>query len=128
MEKMDEVNMDDTCITQHPVFRNVCLDKWVLETAAIGLKTRKRKSYTTLFKEGIKSEPEYTLKVISLKISEYLLILSSPDKKRVTLQLSIPCTQFKVLYLKISAADILKMITQPNLKQVKHTFSKRVTL
>jgi len=58
MEKMDEVDMDDTCITQHPGFRNVCLDKWVLETAAIGLKTRKRKSYTTLFKEGIKSEPE----------------------------------------------------------------------
>jgi len=57
-DKMAEIELDDQCITEHPGFKNVCLDKWVLETAAIGLKTKNRKSYMTLYKQGKKSEPE----------------------------------------------------------------------
>ncbi|KAK3739211.1 hypothetical protein QZH41_018865 [Actinostola sp. cb2023] len=48
----------DACITEHPGFRSVCLDKWVLETAAIGLKTRQNRSYTVLFNQGVKTEAE----------------------------------------------------------------------
>ena len=55
-KKMDGI--DNSCITQHPGFRNVCLDSWVLETAAIGLKTKQNKSYTVLFNQGMKTEAE----------------------------------------------------------------------
>ncbi|XP_028518526.1 uncharacterized protein LOC114576318 [Exaiptasia diaphana] len=51
--------MDNRCITIHPGFRNVCLDKWVLEVAAIGLKTRKGRSYLALYREGRKTESEF---------------------------------------------------------------------
>lgn len=57
-EKMESVEMDDECITKHPGFENVCLDKWVLEVAAIGLKTRSGRSYLSIYREGRKSEEE----------------------------------------------------------------------
>jgi len=57
-EKMEVIEMEDTCITEHPGFENVCLDKWVLETAAIGLKTKSRRSYVSLHKERKTSEAE----------------------------------------------------------------------
>lgn len=37
------------CITLHPGFVSGCLDEWVLEIAAIGLKTKKNKRYTVLY-------------------------------------------------------------------------------
>lgn len=40
------------CITSHPGFSSVCLDEWVLEIAAIGLRTRKNKRYALLYEQG----------------------------------------------------------------------------
>lgn len=57
-EKMEEIELDDTCITLHPGFNNVCLDRWVLETAGVGLKTKSGKSYRTLLSQGTKTESE----------------------------------------------------------------------
>ena len=36
----------------HPGFKSVCLNSWVLATATIGLKTKQKKPFTTLFAEG----------------------------------------------------------------------------
>ena len=36
----------------HPGFESVCLSSWVLATATIGLKTKQKKPFTTLFAEG----------------------------------------------------------------------------
>ena len=47
-----------TCITLHPAFRDVCLNKYVLEVAAVGLKTKAKRSYTVLYNEGRTSESE----------------------------------------------------------------------
>ena len=58
-DKMEEAEMDEnSCITQHPGFNNVCLDRWVLETAGVGLKTKTNKSYQTLLNQGAKSKSE----------------------------------------------------------------------
>ena len=57
-EKMEEVELDDTCITLHPGFSNICLDRWVLLTAGVGLQTKNKRSYQTLFNQGLKSESE----------------------------------------------------------------------
>ena len=39
----------DGCITLHPGFQDVCLNKHVLEIAALSLKTKAGKSYRTMF-------------------------------------------------------------------------------
>ena len=36
----------------HPGFESVCLNSWVLATATIGLKTKQKKAFTTLFAES----------------------------------------------------------------------------
>ena len=33
VQKMDEFEQDIDCVTDHPGFSSVCLDRWVLETA-----------------------------------------------------------------------------------------------
>ena len=55
-ERMAEVEKDDECVTSHPGFESVCLNRWVLATAAIGLKTKQRKASTTLLAEGNTTE------------------------------------------------------------------------
>lgn len=40
------------CITSHPGYQEVCLNEWVLRAASIGLKTKSRKSYMTMFAPG----------------------------------------------------------------------------
>ena len=55
-EEMEELEKEDDCITLHPGFNDVCLNRWVLETAAIGLKTKANKSYTVLLSQGQKTE------------------------------------------------------------------------
>ena len=47
-EKMEAIDNDDGCITEHEAFHNVCLDTWVLEVAGIGLKTKAKRSYTAM--------------------------------------------------------------------------------
>ena len=39
-------------LLSHPGFASVCLNGWVLATATIGLKTKQKKAFTTLFAEG----------------------------------------------------------------------------
>ena len=46
------------CITLHPGFESVCLNRHVLEVAALGLKTRAGKSYTTVREQSNKSDNE----------------------------------------------------------------------
>ena len=57
-ERMEEVEKDGECITVHPGFQSVCLDRWVLQTAGIGLKTKRKKSYTTMLAQGDRAESE----------------------------------------------------------------------
>ena len=45
---MEEVENNDNCITVHPGCDTVCLNRWVLQTVRIGLKTKSKKSYTTM--------------------------------------------------------------------------------
>ena len=42
---MQEVDVRTSCITKHPGFLNLCLDKWSLRFAAMNLKTRKKQQY-----------------------------------------------------------------------------------
>lgn len=44
---MYEVEKDGECITEHPGYAACCLNTRVLSTAAIGLKTKAKKSYST---------------------------------------------------------------------------------
>lgn len=46
------------CITDHPGFKANCLDKYVLEVASVGLKTRKNRRYDVLRAKGLVSESE----------------------------------------------------------------------
>ena len=39
-------------LLSHPGFESVSLNSWVLATATIGLKTKQKKAFTTLFAEG----------------------------------------------------------------------------
>jgi len=55
IEKMDG---EITCITQHTGFNNVCLDQYVLETASIGLRTSKGRSYNVLRRERRTTESQ----------------------------------------------------------------------
>ena len=57
-EVMSQVDLEDRCITLHPGFHDVCLNRWVLEIASLALETKAGKSYRTLFSQGIKSESE----------------------------------------------------------------------
>ena len=45
----ERMAQDDECLTLDPGFESVCLNQWVLATAAIGLKTKQMKAYTTSF-------------------------------------------------------------------------------
>lgn len=59
MEQFSELEeAEGDCITCHPGFEDACLNQYILETAALGLKTRAWKSHRTLFVQGQKSEAE----------------------------------------------------------------------
>ena len=58
-EVMEEAIGDWTiCITLHPGFESVSLNRHVLEVAALGLKMRAGKSYTTVHGQSNKSNDE----------------------------------------------------------------------
>jgi len=52
------VDLEDQCITLHSGFHDVCLNRWVLQIASLNQKTKARKSYRTLFSQGLRSEQE----------------------------------------------------------------------
>jgi len=51
-EVMEQFSDRQRCITLHPGFQDVCLNKHVLEIAALSLKTKAGKSYRTMFVQG----------------------------------------------------------------------------
>jgi len=56
VERTEELERKGDCITLHPGFSDVCLNRWVLHTAGIGLKTKNKKSYTTMLAQGDTAE------------------------------------------------------------------------
>ena len=58
IERMEEVQKDGQCITMQPGFASVCLDRWVLQTAGIELKTKLKRSYPTMLTLGVRAEAE----------------------------------------------------------------------
>ncbi|XP_067022632.1 P2X purinoceptor 7-like [Acropora muricata] len=58
-EVMERFGDSHQCITLHPWFQDVCLNRHVLEVAALGLKTKSGKSYRTLFDQGRRPEAEF---------------------------------------------------------------------
>ena len=72
----------------HPGFKIVCLNSWVLATATIGLETKQKKAFTTLFAEGNTTETsdsgkpqkmEFERRYSSLK--SHLFLAASASKK-----------------------------------------------
>ena len=57
-EIMAEIDQEGKCITLHPGFRDVCLNKYVLEVASLGLKAKSGKSYKTLLAQENRSKAE----------------------------------------------------------------------
>ena len=57
-EVMEQFGDHERCITLHPGFQDVCLNKQVLEVAALSLKTKAGKSYRTMFVQGRRTESE----------------------------------------------------------------------
>ena len=55
---MSEVEREGDCVTIHPGFQDVCLNRWVLEVASLTLKTKAGKNYPTLFSQGLEAESE----------------------------------------------------------------------
>jgi len=55
---MEELEREGDCIIAHPGFDDVCLNRWVLHTAGVGLKTKTKKSYTTMLAQGDTAEHE----------------------------------------------------------------------
>ena len=55
---MESFGDSEQCITLHPGFQDVSLNRYVLELAALGLKTKSGKTYRTLFDQGQRSEAE----------------------------------------------------------------------
>ena len=56
---MEELEREGDCIIAHPGFDDVCLNRWVLHTAGVGLKTKTKKSYTTMLARGDTAEHKY---------------------------------------------------------------------
>ena len=53
-----ETEESSKCIREHPGFNEICLNEWVLEHAALGLKTKGRRNYASVFQEGQKTRAE----------------------------------------------------------------------
>lgn len=51
-EKMQEIDQEEDCITDHEAFSSVCLDRWVLKVAGVGLKAKAKKSYSSALGRG----------------------------------------------------------------------------
>ena len=65
-ERMAQVEKDEECVTSHPGFERVCLYRWVLATAAIGLKTKQKKAYTHCL---LKAIPQRTSNLLFFYVS-----------------------------------------------------------
>ena len=55
---MEKVEKEDQGIKMHPEFESVCLNRRVLQTAGIGLKSKSTKSYTTMLALGDRAGAE----------------------------------------------------------------------
>ncbi|KXJ19563.1 hypothetical protein AC249_AIPGENE18299 [Exaiptasia diaphana] len=57
--ELECLDQPPTCITAHPAFEDICLKKWVLEVAAVGLRTRNKRLYTKMRQEGRRTDSEF---------------------------------------------------------------------
>ncbi|XP_031556634.1 uncharacterized protein LOC116293356 [Actinia tenebrosa] len=48
-----------SCITAQPGFSSGCLDEWVLEVAAVGLRTRKNQRYASFYEQGRATKSQF---------------------------------------------------------------------
>ena len=53
-----ETEEKSKCIKEHPGFNKICLNEWVQENAAVGLKTKGHRSYASVFRQGQKTRTE----------------------------------------------------------------------
>ena len=51
--------MENYSTTELPGFQSCCLDEWVLRIAAIGLRNRKNKRYTSMNEQGQTAKSQY---------------------------------------------------------------------
>ncbi len=51
-----ETEEESKCIREHPGFNEIVLNEWVLEHAALGLKTKGHKSYASVFQTRTKDQ------------------------------------------------------------------------
>ena len=58
---MEESELEDKCIVDHPGFEVCCLNKWVLEIASVGLKTRSKRSYSATRTQTNAAQSEYVI-------------------------------------------------------------------
>lgn len=86
-EVMSQADLEDQCITLHPGFNDVCLNRWVLQIASLALKTKAGKSYRTLFSQGLKSESEWVVRCNNV-LTWYPLFIAED------VQVKICCFQF----------------------------------
>ena len=52
VRKWQKLKKMTSMLLSHPGFESVCPNSWVLVTATIGLKTKQKKAFSTLFAEG----------------------------------------------------------------------------
>ena len=60
-EKMEESELEDKCIVDHPGFEVGCLNNWLLEIASVGLKTRSKRSYYGTRTQMNAAQSEYVI-------------------------------------------------------------------
>ncbi|KAK3753694.1 hypothetical protein QZH41_013140, partial [Actinostola sp. cb2023] len=99
-EILEELDIDECCITSHPGFLSVCLDEWVLQIAAIGLQTRRKKRYTVLFDQGITDKAQF-LRSVSYRQFTRLVWEYMGYSKR----LPLPCCAYNAIRGKFPSED-----------------------
>jgi len=55
---MENLEGESDCIIAHPGIGDVFLNRWVIHTAGVGLKTKTKNSYTTMLAQGDTAEHE----------------------------------------------------------------------
>ncbi|CAH3159432.1 unnamed protein product [Porites lobata] len=91
-EVMENIERAGDCITLHPGFQDVCLNRWVLEVASLNLKTKAGKSYRAIFNQGRKTESEFLPSVSYRQFTRLLWEFTGSSKRH-----PLPCCAYKVI-------------------------------
>ena len=82
-EVMENIERAGDCITLHPGFQDVCLNRWVAEVASLILKTKAGKSYRAIFSQGLRTKPydvTIQMKALCLYLDMVLFVLQNFTK------------------------------------------------